>query len=250
MREPSSNLAVGEAYATIVRGHADAIIAGATGTKIHPARTIHVVTQEEIACGDGDPTRLSRPFDLHRSGAVMGEGAAAIMLEELASAQGRGAVILGEVIGGASSAATDMRGTGQIRTAIRNVLTMALKNAGLTPDEVGHVNAHGLGSRRIDAEEAQAIAEVFKSRKSPVPVVAPKSYFGNLGAAGGLVEFIASVLALRDGKLFATLNYTTPDPDCPINVVATRDVPTGDMFVNLSVSPQGQASAAVVRRFL
>lgn len=250
MREPSSNLAVGEAYATIVRGHADAVIAGATGTKIHPARTIHVVTQEEIACGDGDPTRLSRPFDLHRTGAVIGEGAAAIMLEELASAQARGAQILGEVIGAASSAASDKRGTGQIRTAIRNVLTMALQNAGLTPIEVGHVNAHGLGSRRIDAEEAQAIAEVFQSRKSPVPVVAAKSYFGNLGAAGGLVELIGSVLALRDGKLFATLNYNTPDPDCPIHVVATRDVPTGDVFVNVSVSPQGQASAAVVRRFI
>ncbi len=250
MREPSSNLAIGEAYATIVRGHADAIIAGATGTKIHPARTIHVVTQEEIACGDGDPTRLSRPFDLHRTGAVMGEGAAAIMLEELESARARGAQVLGEVIGAASSAATDKRGTGQIRTAIRNVLKMAIANAGLTPDEVGHVNAHGLGSRRIDAEEAQAIAEVFKGRKSPVPVVAPKSYFGNLGAASGLVELIGSVLALRDGKLFATLNYTTPDPDCPINVVATRDVPAGDVFVNVSVSPQGQASAAVVRRFV
>jgi 3-oxoacyl-[acyl-carrier-protein] synthase II len=249
MREASSNLAIGEAYATIVRGHADAILAGATGTKIHPARTIHVVTQEEIASGDGEPTRLSRPFDLHRTGAVMGEGAAAILLEELETAKARGAQIHGEVIGAASSAATDERGTGQIRTAVRNVLTMALRNAGLTPDDVGHVNAHGLGSRRIDAEEAQAIAEVFQSRRSPVPVVAAKSYFGNLGAAGGLVELIASVLAQQNGNLFATLNYQTPDPDCPIRVVATEGVPAGDTFVNVNVSPQGQASAAVVRRY-
>lgn len=249
MREASSNLAIGEAYATIVRGHADAIIAGSTGTKIHPARTIHVVTQEEIACGDGEPCRLSRPFDLHRTGAVMGEGAAAIMLEELTTAQARGAQIHGEILGAASSAATDGRGTGQIRMAIRNVLTMALRNAGLSPADVGHVNAHGLGSRRIDAEEAQSIAEVFKDRKTSVPVVAAKSYFGNLGAASGLVELISSVLAQENGNLFATLNYTTPDPDCPIHVVATRDVPAGDTFVNVNVSPQGQASAVVVRRY-
>jgi 3-oxoacyl-[acyl-carrier-protein] synthase II len=111
------------------------------------------------------------------------------------------------------------------------------------------VNAHGLGSRRIDAEEAQAIAEVFQDRKSPVPVVAAKSYFGNLGAAGGLVEFICSVLAQQSGRLFATLNYTAPDPDCPIDVVATSDVPAGDTFVSVNVSPQGQSSAVVVRRY-
>lgn len=249
MREASSNLAIGEAYSTIVRGHADAMLAGATGTKVHPARTIHVVTQEEIASGNGDPRRLSRPFDLDRTGAVLGEGAAAILLEELETATTREATIYGEVIGAASSAATDRRGTGQIRTAIRNVLGMALKNAGLGVDDIGHVNAHGLGSRRTDAEEAQAIAEVFAGRKSPVPVVAAKSYFGNLGAAGGMVELIASVLAQREGRLFATLNYDTPDPACPVHVVVCGDAPAGGAFVNVNVSPQGQASAVVVKRF-
>jgi 3-oxoacyl-[acyl-carrier-protein] synthase II len=248
MREASSNLAIGEAFATIVRGHADAIIAGSTGTKIHPARTIHVVTQEEIASGD-EPFRLSRPFDLHRTGAVMGEGAAAVMLEELETAKARGAQIYGEILGAASSAATDRRGTGQIRTAIRNALAMALRHAGLSPIDVGHVHAHGLGSRRIDAEEAQAIAEVFQDRQMPVPVVAAKSYFGNLGAASGLVELISSLLAQQHGKLFATLNYTTPDPDCPIRVVADRDVPAGDTFLNVNTSPQGQASAVLVGRY-
>src|SRR3954469_240957 len=93
MREASSNLAITEAYCTIVRGHADAMLAGATGSKVHPARTIHVVTQEEVAVRDGDPARLSRPFDRHRAGAVLGEGAAALMLEELKYAQSRGAQI-------------------------------------------------------------------------------------------------------------------------------------------------------------
>ncbi len=250
MREASSNLAVAEAYMTIARGHADAMIAGATGTKVHPARTLHVVTQEEVAVGDGDPARLSRPFDLDRTGAVMGEGAAALILEELATAKARGAKIYGEVIGAASSAVADRRGIGQTREAVRNVLTLAMRSAGIGPDAVGHIHAHGLGGRYSDAMEAQAIADVFQSRKSSVPVVAAKSYFGNLGAAGGMVELIASLLAQQNDRLFATLNYETPDPDCPVNVIAKAGAPPGDIFINVSTTPQGQASAAVVKRFV
>jgi 3-oxoacyl-[acyl-carrier-protein] synthase II len=249
MREASSNLAIAEAYMTIVRGHADAMLAGANGTKVHPARTLHVVTQEEIAVGDGEPARLCRPFDLNRTGAVMGEGAAAILLEELDTAQTRRARIWGELIGAASSAVADRRGIGQTRDAIRNVLVLAMRSAGIESGDVGHIHAHGLGGRYSDAMEAQAIADVFQSCKSPVPVVAAKSYFGNLGAAGGMVELIASMLAQQNNRLFATLNYETPDPDCPVNVIASGDVPPGDIFINVSISPQGQASAAVVKRF-
>jgi 3-oxoacyl-[acyl-carrier-protein] synthase II len=249
MREPASNLAIGEACATIARGHADAMLAGATGTKVHPARTIHVVTQEEVAPGNGDPATLSRPFDKNRTGTVLGEGAAAIMLEELEFAQSRGASIVGEVIGFASSAVSDRRGVGQYKQAFKNVLHQALRSAGIGPDDVGHVNAHGLSTRRCDAEEAQAMAEVFSGRRTSVPVVAAKSYFGNLGAAGGLVELIASVLAFKHNRLFRTLNYETPDPECPVEVVRGDGVEPGDIAVNLSISPQGQASAVVVRRF-
>jgi 3-oxoacyl-[acyl-carrier-protein] synthase II len=250
MREASSNLALAEAYCTIVRGHADAILSGATGTKVHPARTIHVVTQEEVAVRDGDPTLLSRPFDRHRAGAVLGEGAAALMLEELEYAQARGAQILGEVIGFASSAVSDKRGIGQYRTAFKNVYSQALASARIQPDDVGHINAHGLSTRRSDAEEAQAIAEVFGGRRTPVPVAAAKSYFGNLGAASGLVELVASLLSLKHGRLFRTLNYESPDPECPVRVAATDDVAAGDAFISANISPQGQASAVVVRRFV
>jgi 3-oxoacyl-[acyl-carrier-protein] synthase II len=179
----------------------------------------------------------------------MGEGAAAIILEELTTAQTRGAKIWGEVIGAASSAVADRRGIGQTRESVRNVLTLAMRSAGIGPEYVGHVHAHGLGGRYSDAMEAQAIAEVFRSRKSPVPVVAAKSFFGNLGAAGGLVELIASVLAQQNNKLFATLNYETSDPDCPVSVVTKSGLSPGDIFINVSVTPQGQASATVVKRF-
>jgi 3-oxoacyl-[acyl-carrier-protein] synthase II len=249
MREASSNLAIAEAYCTIVRGHTDAILAGATGTKVHPARTIHVVTQEEVAVQDGDPASLSRPFDRHRAGAVLGEGAAALMLEELEYAQARGAQILGEVIGFASSAVSDKQGIGQYKLAFRNVYSQALASARIKPDDVGHINAHGLGTRRSDAEEAQAIAEVFANRRSPVPVAAAKSYFGNLGAAGGVVELVGSLLSLKHDRLFRTLNYETPDPECPVNVAAAEDLRPGDVFISANISPQGQASAVVVRRF-
>lgn len=247
VREASSNLALAEAYHTIVRGHADRILSGATGTRVHPARTLHVVLQEEIAQGS-DPTRLSRPFDADRNGLVLGEGAAAVVLEELESAQARGATIYGEVIGYGSSAVADQNGDGITRTAVRNVLNQALRSAGLTPDEVGHLNAHGLSTRAMDLHEAQAIQEVFSGRKQHLPVVAVKSYFGNLGAASGLVEDIASLLALREGALFETLNYETPDPQCPLTI-AKADTPAGDNFISVNVTPQGQASAIVIKRF-
>lgn len=249
MREASSNLAIGEAYCTILRGHADAMLAGATGARVHPARTIHVVTQEEIAVEGDDPAKLSRPFDRDRRGSVMGEGAAAIMLEELGYAQARGANILGEVVGFGSSAVSDRQGVGNYQAAFTNVLKQSLASAGISAGDVGHINAHGLSTRRCDAEEAQAIAGVFAGRKQPVPVAAAKSYFGNLGASGGLVELIASLLALQHRRLFRTLNYETPDPECPVRVVTAADAPSGDSFINLSITPQGQASAAVVRRF-
>src|SRR5439155_7397531 len=179
----------------------------------------------------------------------LGEGAAALMLEKLEYAQARGARILGEVIGFASSAVSDKRGTGQYKAAFKNVYSQALTSARIKPDDVGHVNAHGLSTRRSDAEEAQAIAEVFDGRRPSVPVVAAKSYFGNLGAAGGLIELVGSLLAQKHNRLFRTLNFETPDPECPVNVVARDDVPPGDSFIKLSITPQGQASAVVVRRF-
>ena len=105
MREAGSNLAVGEAYQIIRRGNADAMVCGATGTRLHAMKIVHAVSQEEVACGDGDPTKVSRPFDRNRSGMVLGEGAGAIVIEELAHAQARGATIYGEIVAASSRAA-------------------------------------------------------------------------------------------------------------------------------------------------
>ena len=98
-----------------------------------------------------------------------------------------------------------------------------------------------------DREEARAIGEVFAKRADAVPIVAAKSYFGNIGAGGGALELIASILAMRDGLLFSTLNFEVPDPECPIAVVQSGDVPAGTSVMNVNVTPQGQASALLVR---
>ncbi len=249
LREAAANIALGEAFQIIVRGSAEAMLVGATGTRLHSMKIVHSLQQEEIACGQGDPTRLSRPFDHSRSGMVLGEGAGAIMLEELGQAEARGATIYGEVTAAASSSVAGPHLIAHRGQAITNVLRAVLQETGASPEEVGHLHAHGLSTRTCDVEEAQAIHGVFGGRAKPLPVVAAKSYFGNLGAGGGMVELIASLLALGDGHLFATLNYETPDPDCPVAVVCNRDTPAGQNFINVNVTPQGQASAVMIQRW-
>jgi 3-oxoacyl-[acyl-carrier-protein] synthase II len=246
LREASANLAVAEAYCTIARGSADIMLAGATGTRIHPIRTIHVALQEQLAVNGGDPARVCRPFDLNRRGLVLGEGAGALVLEGLASARARDATILGEVVGYGSSTRVEPNGVGAGDVAVENALRQALRTSGLTPPQVGHVHAHGAATRKGDCEEAQALRRVFGDHVPPV--TAAKSFFGNLGAGSGLVELIASLLAFQHRSLFPILNYETPDPECPIRAARAGDAP-GDSFVNVNYTPQAQASAVVLKQF-
>jgi 3-oxoacyl-[acyl-carrier-protein] synthase II len=249
VREASANLAVAEAYSMILRGQADVMLAGATGSRIHPLRTVHTVLQEQLALEGDSPERASRPFDLHRQGMVVGEGAAVLLLEDAQAAEKRGVPVLGEVLGYGASAALDRQAVALRDRALKNAMIQALKSARMTPDDIGHVHAHGLSTLRCDIAEAQAIRDVFRDRKEPVPVTAAKSYFGNLGAAGGMVELVASMMAIQHGTLFPTLNYETPDPECPVEVVHQPTRPAGSNVLNLNVTPQGQASAVIVGRF-
>jgi len=246
MREAASNLAIGEAFRTIRRGHASAMVAGATGTRILPMQAIHALQTEQMAAENCDPEMASRPFDKNRTGMVAGEGAGMIVLEELEAARARGATILAEVIGFGSSNVADENLSGCCDAALTHAMRAALRNAGLDPADVGHINAHGLSTTQRDADEARAIHEVFGAHADKVPVMAIKSYFGNLGAGSGAVELIASVLALREGRLPKTLNYETPDPACQLAVVRDDKTPAGRSFLNLSVTPQGQAAVLCV----
>ena len=247
LREASGNLTLAEAYCNIRRDVADVIVAGATGSRVHPIRTLHVVLQEETIRGPVEPLAASRPFESKRDGMVLGEGAAALILEDLSHAQARGAKIYAEIIGHGAAMCASANGEVRSGEAVAIAARKAIASAGLTPDQIGHVNSHGLSTRRGDRDEAHALKQVFGER--PVPVVAAKSNFGNLGAGGGVVELVASIMALSNGHLFPTLNYDSPDPECPIAVTRSTDVPSGDTALNLSYTPQGQASALIVRSY-
>lgn len=246
MREASSNLAIGEALRTIQRGHADLMVAGATGTRILPMQAIHALQTEQMAAENCDPTKASRPFDMHRTGMVAGEGAGMVVLEEWTSAHARGANIYAEVRGFGSANVADSSLHGKWDRALARAMQSTLRDAGIAASKVGHINAHGLSTINGDASEARAICEVFGPLAKRLPVFAPKSYFGNLGAGSGVVELIVSVLALNDGRLPRTLNYETPDPACPLEVVDNDSTPAGGSFLNLSVTPQGQAAVLLV----
>jgi 3-oxoacyl-[acyl-carrier-protein] synthase II len=248
LREAAANAAVAEAFQIILRGSADVMLAGATGTRVHPMKIVHAAQQEELAAANGDPTRASRPFDRYRTGMVLGEGAGTIVLEELSGAEARGADIYAELVAGASSSAIGPNLQARRCQAMVNVLCAVLRGAGIHPDEVGHLHAHGLSTRSADVEEARAIDEVFGRRARPLPVIAAKSYFGNLGAGSGMVELVASLLALRYDRLFPVLNYETPDPECPLAAVTEARDGAGSSLVSLNVTPQGQAAAVMVRR--
>jgi 3-oxoacyl-[acyl-carrier-protein] synthase II len=247
LREASSNLAVGEALRYIQRGSADIMIAGATGTWIHPLKSLHAILQQELANNGVEPARACRPFDLNRCGMVLGEGSAVVIMEEASAAAKRGATLLAEVVGCGSSQVASRNMIAHRRQALVNAMRMTLRDAAAALADIGHIQAHGLATRTCDAEEAQAIREVFGDAADRLPVTAAKSYFGNLGAASGLVELVAGVLALRNDQLFPTLNFETPDPECPIRVVADNATAPGRSFLNLSVTPQGQASCVLVR---
>lgn len=247
-REASANLAVGEALRVIQRGHAEMMLAGATGTRIHPMKLVHAVQQEPLATDGVAPERASRPFDRHRTGQVLGEGAGAVILEELEHARRRGATIYAEVVGASSSSASGRNFVARRELALTNAIRGALRDSGATPADVGHVQAHGLSTIGCDHDEAKALQNVFGDALARVPVTAGKSYFGHVGAGSGLLELIAGVLALHHRRLFPILNYETPDPDCPIRAVNDGVTPSGDSFVNPSVTPQGQSSCVFVRR--
>jgi 3-oxoacyl-[acyl-carrier-protein] synthase II len=245
MREAAGNLAIGEAFRTIQRGHANMMVAGATGTRIMPMQAIHVLQTEQMAAENCDPTKASRPFDKSRTGMVAGEGAGMIVLEELSSATARGATIYAEVLGLGSANVADKNLRGKCDVALERAMKAALRDAERTPADVGHINAHGLSTTERDADEARAIQNVFGTRAGDVPVTALKSYFGNLGAGSAVVELIASALAMREGRLPPVLNYKTADPECRL-AVATEATPAGRSFLNLSVTPQGQAAVLYV----
>jgi 3-oxoacyl-[acyl-carrier-protein] synthase II len=239
----ASLLALGESYRILKRDEADFFLVGGAESRINPLTLTRLCLFESMSRRT-DAEKAARPFDRGRDGIVLGEGAAVLVLEELEHARKRGARIYAEIVGFGSAFDLKKDGSGLVR-AVR----AALADAGIGPDEVDHVNAHGLGTRDSDVREARALREVFGGCKEPVPVFAAKSYFGNLGAGGGTTELAASVLALHHGAVPATLNYEEPDPECPVAVVAgTPRAVRREYVVKVSFTQPGQCAAVVVRK--
>ncbi|MBN2218568.1 MAG: beta-ketoacyl-[acyl-carrier-protein] synthase family protein [Pirellulales bacterium] len=212
--EASSLAAVAEAARIIERGQADAMITGGAGCRIHPAvwayrRAYHFSERVD------NPAEAMRPFDADRDGTVHGEGAGALVLESRGHAEARGATILARIGRFASGFEPRRPGNQPKGQAIRQAICQVLEGSGLAREDIEYVNAHGASTPLEDRIEAQAIRDTL----GDVPVTALKSYFGSLGAGGGAVELIASVLAFGQGEAPPTLNYHTPDPECPVNVI-------------------------------
>jgi 3-oxoacyl-[acyl-carrier-protein] synthase II len=241
--EVSGLLAVSEAVRVIQRGAADVMLAGAASSMMHPFDWVAHCGLGRLSTRQGDPARILCPFDARRDGEVRGEGGAVFILESRQHAEARGVEILARVLG-CSSACEVVNGRGLVHgTGLRRAMHLALQEGGLKPNEVGHVNAHGVSTVADDALEARAIHDVLPG----VPVTAPKSLFGNLGAAGGVVEMVASVLALVKGKVPATRNYEQPDPECPIPVISggPQEIPNRTA-VSVNFTGAGQAVAVVL----
>ena len=241
--DAGSLLAIGEAAACLQRGAADVMIAGGATSRMHPIDWVRAELAEELSHEVDNPTSASRPFDARRSGQVRGEGGALFVLETREHAAARGARPLGRVLSWASTAAIPAGSAAALKAAIERTIRAALKSAQLDSSQLLFTSAHGLSTRTHDAIEAQALRAAIGAR----PVVAFKSYFGNLLAAGGAVELAAVMLALNAGLLPPTLNYEVPDPSCPLEVVHGQPLRHGGgPALALNFTAAGQVAAVVV----
>lgn len=240
--EASALMAFIEGVCAIQRGAADVMIAGGAGTRVNLTRFLYRGDHQWSHRPD-EPERASRPFDALRDGIVVGEGAGAMLLESRAHAEARGARILARVLGFGRSVEFMPDGQAGRGDGMRRAMQIALRSAGLAASDIGHVNAHGASGIKHDRMEAQAIRDVL----GETPVTALKSYFGDLGAGGGAVELVGSVLAVNSGQVPATLNYEVPDPECPVNVIAGAPLATSkNIALSLNQATSGQTAAVII----
>src|SRR5205085_380082 len=247
----ASTQAIGEATEILRRGDADVMIGGGAHSMIHPFGVTGFNRLTALSTFNENPVCASRPFDAHRGGFVLGEGAGMVILETLEHAQKRGAKILAEVVGYGSTADA-FRITDQHPEGEGAVVAMqeALRDANLTPLDVHYINAHGTGTKENDGNETGAIKKVFADQAKQVPVSSIKSMMGHLIAAAGAVELITCVLAIRDQVVPPTVNYQNPDPECDLDYVPNEARQARvEVAVSNSFGFGGQNDTIIVKRF-
>lgn len=216
---------IGDAFKIIQRGDADIMIAGGTESAITPLGIAGFANMKALSTRNDNPKKASRPFDAQRDGFVMGEGAGIVILEELEHAKRRGARIYAEVIGyGLTGDAYHITAPCSDADGARRVISMALKDGKVSPEDVDYINAHGTSTPLNDKIETLAIKEVFKEKAYSIKISSNKSMIGHLLGAAGAVEAVATVKTIKEGIIPPTINYEEPDQECDLDYVPNRSI--------------------------
>jgi len=210
--------AVGTAYRLVARGEADVMIAGGAEATVTPMTMAGFASMRALSTRNDSPETASRPFDAERDGFVLGEGAGCLILESLEHAEARGAKILGEIIGyGQTADAYHLTAPAPEGAGAQLAMRLALEDAGVEPEEVDYINAHGTSTPANDMNETLAVKAVFGDHAYDLVMGSTKSMTGHLLGAAGAVETVISLLACQNGVIPPTINFSTPDPDCDLN---------------------------------
>ena len=247
----SSAHAIGEAYHSILRDETDIVISGGSEATITQMGIAGFNSMKALSTRNDHPQAASRPFDAERDGFVMGEGGAILVLEELGSAVRRNAKIYGELIGvGFTADAHHITAPAPGGEGAARAMTLAMKSAGIAPDEVQYINAHGTSTPANDKTETEAIVAAFGEHARQLNISSTKSMTGHTLGASGAIECLAALFACRDGLIHPTINQTTPDPECFLNYTPNESV---RREVNIALSNSfgfgGHNVCLVVRKF-
>lgn len=245
--EVSGLLALSEATQVIRRGAADTMLVGAVGSRLTPTRLSFrpgfLYDEHPLASSIGNEI-LGAAFDQQRGGIVPSEGAVTLAIEELSAAESRGAQIQGFVRCVSSAFGRSTSEHGGSRQAISQAITAALRSSGVGKEELSHISAQGFAGKVLDGEEA---AGILAAVGPDVPVCIASSYYGSAGAASSLMHLVASLLSVQAGTLFPAVGFTTPDADCPLDIVREPRKTDRRCFLQVSFTPEGHASAAVIQ---
>lgn len=248
----TSSHAIGEAWRTIKMGDAKAIFAGGAEATIVPLGIGGFCAMQAMSTRNAEPHRSSRPFDKDRDGFVMGEGAAVLVLEELEHAKARGANILCEIVGyGNTADANHMTSPAPEGEGAARCMRMALRSAGMNPEDISYINAHGTSTPQGDICETQAIKSVFGEHAKKLAVSSTKGATGHLLGAAGATEMILCVKALQTDIVPPTINLDNPDPQCDLNYVPHKpqERPV-KAIINNSFGFGGHNASILARKFV